>query len=69
MTKDFPDSYLEWPDFILRCRSDARFRHNYNILTSDIANDDVGETISYVQNGIMRREDAVEKLKFSKIND
>lgn len=68
-TKDFPDPDLEWLDFVLRCRSDASFRHDYDIVTGDIANDDVGETISYVQNGIMRREDAVEKLKFSKTND
>ena len=34
-----------------------------------IANDNVGETVEYVLAGIMRKEDAVERLKFEKIND
>ncbi|MBR4560104.1 MAG: DUF3990 domain-containing protein, partial [Fibrobacter sp.] len=34
-----------------------------------IANDSVGETIEYVLAGIMRKEDAIERLKFEKIND
>lgn len=34
-----------------------------------IANDNVGETVSYVMQGIMWKEDAVERLKFEKINN
>ena len=34
-----------------------------------IANDNVGETVSYVVKGIMRKEDAIERLKFEKINN
>ena len=33
------------------------------------ADDNVGETISYVAQGIMRKEDAVERLRFEKINN
>ena len=29
----------------------------------------MGETVSYVVQGIMRREDAVERLKFEQINN
>ncbi len=34
-----------------------------------IPNDNVGETVSYVMQGIMRKEDALERLKFEKINN
>ena len=34
-----------------------------------IANDRVGETVSYVVAGVMRREDAVERLRFQRINN
>lgn len=39
------------------------------IVCGKIANDNVGETVSYVMQGIMRKEDAVERLKFEKINN
>ena len=39
-----------------------------NIVIGKIANDNVGETVSYVVQGIMRKEDAVERLKFEIIN-
>ncbi len=32
-------------------------------------NDNVGETVSYVMQGIMRKEDAVSRLKFEKVNN
>ena len=45
------------------------FSHEFDIVTGKIANDNVGETVSYVLQGIMRKEDAVERLKFEKINN
>ncbi|AEF81806.1 conserved hypothetical protein [Leadbettera azotonutricia ZAS-9] len=39
------------------------------MVTGKIANDDVGETVSFVVQGIMRPEDALEKLKFETINN
>ena len=40
-----------------------------DVITGKIANDNVGETISYVIAGIMRKEDALERLRFQKINN
>ena len=54
---------------VIRCRSDLNYRHGFDIVTGKIANDNVGETVEYVLAGIMRKEDAVERLKFEKIND
>ena len=67
--KSFEGTSLEWLDFVVKCRSKADFVHEYDIVTGKIANDNVGETVSYVVQGIMRREDALERLRFEKINN
>lgn len=65
----FETPSLAWLDMILHCRTDAQYRHNYDIVIGKIADDNVGETVSFVMNGIMRKEDAIERLKFQKINN
>ncbi|MFA6938047.1 MAG: DUF3990 domain-containing protein [Treponema sp.] len=65
----FDSPSLEWLELVVKCRSDINFKHAYDIVIGKIANDNVGETVQYVVQGIMRKEDAVEKLKFEKINN
>ena len=67
--KTFDGPSLEWLDMVVRCRSDLNYRHPYDIVIGKIANDNVGETVNFVVQGIMRREDAVERLKFEQINN
>ncbi len=67
--KQFEEPGMDWLELVLQCRSDSTFRHNYDIVVGKIANDNVGETISYVVQGIMRKEDAVERLRFEHINN
>lgn len=67
--KKFAGASLDWLDMVTQCRSDLTYRHDYDIVIGKIANDNVGETISYVLQGIMRKEDAIERLKFEKINN
>lgn len=67
--KTFDGASLEWLELVVACRSDITYKHNFDIVTGKIANDNVGETVSYVLQGIMRKEDAVERLKFEKINN
>jgi hypothetical protein len=67
--KTFDGTSMEWLDMVINCRSDITFIHPYDILIGKIANDNVGETVSYVMQKIMRREDAIEHLKFEKINN
>lgn len=69
LTKEFVGASLEWLDMVVSCRSDVNFKHQYDIVSGKIADDNVGETVSYVLQGIMRKEDAVERLKFEKINN
>ena len=65
----YPDPTMDWLDMICNCRSNPNFIHGYDIVTGKIADDNVGETVTYVLQNIMRKEDAVERLKFEKINN
>lgn len=67
--KTFDGASLEWLELVVACRSDITYKHNFDIVMGKIANDNVGEMVSYVLQGIMRKEDAVERLKFEKINN
>ena len=67
--KEFKDTSLDWLELVVNCRSNVNFKHNFDIVCGKIANDNVGETVLYVLNGIMRKEDAIERLKFEKINN
>jgi len=69
LASDFPDTSIEWLDMVIACRSDSNYSHGFDIVTGKIANDNVGETIEYVMRNVMRREDALERLKFEKINN
>ena len=66
--KNFLKPDIEWLELIIQCRTDISFKHNYDIVEGKIADDSVGETILYVISGIIKKEDALEKLKFQKIN-
>ena len=66
--KEFPEANLEWLDFIINCRSNLSIEHGYDIVEGKIADDTVGETILFVVEGVMRKEDALKRLKYQKIN-
>lgn len=66
--KIFTDASMDWLEMVVKCRSDLNYIHGYDVVRGKIANDNVGETVSYVIQGIMRKEDAIERLKFEKIN-
>ncbi len=66
--KNFKEPDGEWLGMLLHCRSDAKCMHIYDIVEGKIADDSVGETVEFVLNGVMRKEDAIERLKFQKIN-
>ncbi len=59
---------LEWLDMIIECRTNPSFIHGYDIVEGKIADDSVGEPILFVIDGVIKKEDALERLKFQKIN-
>ena len=66
--KMFRNPDLEWLDMIIKCRTNPSFKHGYDIVEGKIADDSVGETILFVIEGIIKKEDALERLRFQKIN-
>ena len=66
--KTFKNPDLEWLDMIIECRTNPSFKHGYDIVEGKIADDSVGETILFVIDGIIKKEDALERLRFQKIN-
>ena len=68
MYKCFEQPDLEWLNMIMKCRTDVRYNHGFDIVEGKIADDSVGETILFVMDGIIKPEDAIERLKYQKIN-
>lgn len=66
--KNFSQPDLEWLEMIIKCRSDIKYEHSFDIVEGKIADDSVGETILFVMDGVIKKEDALERLKFQKIN-
>ena len=66
--KSFKSPDLEWLNMIIECRTNPSFIHGYDIVEGKIADDSVGETILFVMDGVIKKEDAIERLKFQKIN-
>ena len=66
--KNFDEPNLEWLEMILLCRQNPKYHHDYDIVEGKIADDAVGETVLFVMDGVLKKEDAVERLKFQHIN-
>lgn len=67
--KNFDDYAMEWLDFVISCRQDADFEHEYDLVIGKIANDDVGETVQAVIDGLTSKEFALNKLTFMHANN
>ncbi len=65
---EFNTDSMDWLELVVACRSIPSFSHENDIVIGKIANDNVGETIAYVIAGVMRKEDALSRLQFQKIN-
>ena len=66
--KLFNKPNLEWLEMIIECRSNPSFKHGFDIVNGKIADDTVGETVLFVIDGQIKKEDALDRLKFQKIN-
>ena len=66
--KNFKSPDLEWIDMIVACRSNPAYKHSFDIVEGKIADDTVGSTVNFVVNGVIKKDDAIERLKFQEIN-
>ena len=60
---------LEWLEFVVKNRSNLRFQHDFDIVFGKIANDDVGETVQAVVDGLTSLDFALQKLTFMQTNN
>ncbi|MCL2722696.1 MAG: DUF3990 domain-containing protein [Treponema sp.] len=67
--KIFTDYAIEWLELIINCRKDSDYNHDFDIVYGKIANDDVGETVQAVINGLMPSDFALQKLVFMPANN
>ena len=67
--KSFDDYEMEWLDFVVSCRQNAGFTHDFDIVMGKVANDDVGETVQAVVDGLTSKEFALSRLVFMHANN
>ena len=67
--KNFIDYSMEWLVFIVNNRSNPQPKHDFDIVFGKIANDDVGETVQAVVDGLTSLDFALQKLTFMQMNN
>lgn len=67
--KRFDGLTEEWLEFIKENRSKGGLQHNYDIVIGPVADDNTMETIQLYISGILNVKEAVERLRYSKINN
>jgi len=65
----FENYSIEWLELVINCRRNTEYTHGFDIVYGKIANDDVGETVQAVLNGLMPFEYALQKLVFMPANN
>ena len=58
-----------WFDFVMDNRHTAGFSHDYDIVMGPVANDNVYETLTLFEDGIITKAEAVVRLKTFKLVD
>jgi hypothetical protein len=67
--KLFDDYSIEWLELVINCRKNPHYVHGYDIVYGRVANDDVGETVQAVVDGLMPLDFAMQKLIFMPSNN
>jgi len=67
--KMFDEYSREWLDLVISCRHDPKYTHGFDVVYGIIANDDVGETVQAVLDGLMPLDTALQKLRFMPSNN
>ena len=65
----FMDYAIDWLELVVKCRKDPHYKHEFDIVFGKIANDDVGETVQAVLDGLMPYDFALQKLVFMQANN
>jgi len=63
------DYSQEWLEMVINCRRNPRYINGFDIVYGKIANDDVGEAVQAVLDGLMPFDLALQKLAFMPSNN
>ena len=69
ISKRFLEISDEWFDFILSNRNLGGIQHNFDFIQGPVANDKIYLTITGFIDGLYTREEAMQRLRYSKTND
>lgn len=67
--KRFDSLNKEWLEFIKKNRSLGGLQHSYDIIIGLVADDNTMETIQLYISGILSADEAVERLRYNKVNN
>ena len=67
--KVFPEMNKDWLEFVKKCRTEGGTPHDYDVIKGPVANDNTMRTIALYISGIYTTEQAIEQLKFFKVNN
>ena len=67
--KTFENYSREWLEMVISCRQNPEHSHGFDVVYGKIANDDVGETVQAVLDGLMPFDLALQKLAFMPSNN
>lgn len=67
--KRFDSLSIEWLEFIKANRSRGRLQHDYDVVIGPVADDNTMETVQLYIAGILNAEEAVNRLRYNKVNN
>lgn len=67
--KRFPSLNTEWLEFIKENRIKGGIQHSYDVVIGPVADDNIMETIQLYLSDILKPEEAVERLRYSRVNN
>ncbi len=67
--KRFDSMNKEWLEFVKENRSKGGLQHDYDVVIGPVADDNTMETVQLYLSGILTDEEAVQRLRYSKINN
>ena len=59
----------EWLEFIKENRTKGGIQHAYDVVVGPVADDNTMETVQLYLSGILKAEEAVERLRYNKVNN
>ena len=67
--KRFDDLSEEWLEFIIENRSKGGLQHKYDVIIGPVADDNTMETVQLYIANILTVSEAVERLRYNKVNN